>query len=195
MKTTNKTDNTEMNFDQIFKQISLEEILEIKFDFVGEGFPIKGFPIITAGKVDHYNAMTGSGGGMGLLIKKPTTWCVLRADRYTFELMEKEQTYTLSYFPNEYKEQVIFLGSRSGRDSEKMKEVKLTAVQTPTGNMSFEEAGLIIECRLTQASTIKSDDFYAQEVKDYVDEAYEEAKVYRKYVFGEITHIWVKKEG
>ncbi|OAV68450.1 Flavoredoxin [Bacteroidales bacterium Barb6XT] len=177
-----------MNFDQLFKQISPEEIPDDVFTLAG-----KVFPVITAGKEEHYNSMTGSGGGMGLLFKKPVTWCVLRTDRYTLELILKEQTYTMSYFPDEYKKQVFFLGSKSGRDSEKMKEVELTSVQTPFGNMSFKEAGLIIECKLTQITAANPDDFYSQEAKDYLNEAYKDANDYRKYVFGEITRVWVKK--
>jgi flavin reductase (DIM6/NTAB) family NADH-FMN oxidoreductase RutF len=99
----------------------------------------------------------------------------------------------MSYFPNEYKEQIFFLGCKSGRDSEKMKEVELTSVQTPAGNVSFKEARLIIECILTEVTTPNPDDFYTQEAKDYIKEAYKEATDYRKYVFGEITHVWVKK--
>ena len=114
-------------------------------------------------------------------------------DRYTLEIIQKEQTYTLSYFPNEYKEQMLFLGSKSGRDSEKMKEVELTSVQTPTGNMSFKEARLIIECKLTQLTIPNPNDFYIQEDKDAIKEAYKEANHYRKYVFGEITHVWEKR--
>ncbi|OAV75318.1 Flavoredoxin [Bacteroidales bacterium Barb7] len=177
-----------MDFDQLFKQISPEEIPDDVFTLAG-----KVFPVITAGKEDHYNSMTGSGGGMGLLFKKPVTWCVLRTDRYTLELILKEQTYTISYFPDEYKKQVLFLGSKSGRDSEKMKEVELTSVQTPFGNMSFKEAGLIIECKLTQITVANPNDFYSQEAKDYLNEAYKDANDYRKYVFGEITRVWVKK--
>ena len=178
----------EMNFDQLFRQISPEEITDDVFTLVG-----KVFPVITAGKADHYNSMTGSGGGMGLLFRKPTTWCVLRADRYTLEIIQKEHTYTMSYFPDKYREQVLFLGSKSGRDSEKMKEVELTSVETPSGNMSFKEARLIIECTLTQITTPALDDFCTQEARDYLNEAYKEATDYRKYVFGEITHVWVKK--
>jgi flavin reductase (DIM6/NTAB) family NADH-FMN oxidoreductase RutF len=178
----------EMNFDQLFKQVSPEEICDNVFTLVG-----KVFPVITGGKEDHYNSMTASGGGLGMLFKKPTTWCILRADRYTLEMIQKEQTYTMSYFPNEYKEQILFLGSKSGRDSEKMKEVELTSVQTPSGDMSFKEARLIVECKLTQITTANPNDFYTQEAKDYINEAYKEGNVYRKYVFGEITHVWVKK--
>ncbi len=188
MKKTNHVTVKEMNFDQLFKQISPEEICDNVFTLVG-----KVFPVITAGKEDHYNSMTASGGGLGLLFMKPTTWCILRADRYTLEMIQKEQTYTMSYFPNEYKEQILFLGSKSGRDSEKMKEVKLTNVQTPSGDMSFKEARLIIECKLTALTTANPNDYYTQEAKDSINEAYKEANVYRKFVFGEITHVWVKK--
>jgi flavin reductase (DIM6/NTAB) family NADH-FMN oxidoreductase RutF len=178
----------EMNFDQLFSQISPEEISDSVFTLLG-----KDFTVITAGKEDHYNSMTGSGGGLGLLFMKPTTWCILRADRYTLEMIQKEKTYTMSFFPNEYKEQILFLGSKSGRDSQKMKEVELTSVQTPSGDMSFKESRLIIECKLTALTTASPDDFYTQETKDYINEAYKEANVYRKLVFGEITHVWVKK--
>jgi flavin reductase (DIM6/NTAB) family NADH-FMN oxidoreductase RutF len=143
MKTANHVNVKEMNFDQLFKQISPEGIRDDVFTLAE-----KVFPVITAGKVENYNSMTGSGGGFGVLFKNPATWCILRADRYTLELIQKEQTYTMSYFPDEYKKQVLFFGSKSGRDSEKMKEVELTSVQTPSGNMSFKEAGLIIECKL-----------------------------------------------
>ena len=36
-------------------------------------------------------------------------------------------------------------------------------------------------------------DFYTQEAKDYLTEAYKDESEYRKYVFGEITHVWIKK--
>ena len=91
--------------------------------------------------------MTASGGGLGLLFMKPTTWCILRADRFTLEMIQKEQTYTMSYFPDEYREQILFLGSKSGRDSEKMKEVELISIQTPSGDISFKEARLINESK------------------------------------------------
>jgi flavin reductase (DIM6/NTAB) family NADH-FMN oxidoreductase RutF len=188
MKTTTHVNIKEMNFDQLFKQISPEEICDDVFTLVG-----KVFPVITAGKEDYYNSMTASGGGLGILFKKPTTWCILRADRYTLEIIQKVQTYTLSYFPNEYKEQILFLGSKSGRDSEKMKEVELTSIKTPSGDISFKEARLIIECKLMQITTPAPNDFYTQEAKDYINEAYKEASDYRKYVFGEITNVWVKK--
>jgi len=176
------------DFEQNFKQITPEEIPDDVFTLAG-----KVFPVVTAGTRDRYNSMTASGGGMGLHFKKPATWCVFASRRYTLELIQKTRAYTLSYFPDEYKKQVAFLGSKSGRDSEKMKEVELSAVETPGGNISFKEARLIIECELTEITTPEIEDFYSQETKDYLKEAYIDAGEIRKYVFGEITHVWVKK--
>ena len=188
MRKTNYVIVEEITFDQLFKQISPEEVSDNVFTLVG-----KIFPVITAGKQDRFNSMTASGGGLGILFKKPTTWCILRADRFTLEMIQKEQTYTMSYFPNEYREQIVFLGSKSGRDTEKMKEVELTVIQTPSGNISFKEARLIFECKLTALITPNLNDFCTQEAKDYVNEAYKEENHYRKFAFGEITRVWVKK--
>lgn len=179
-----------MNFEQIFKQISPEEICDRFniFTLIGEDFFA-----ITAGKEEHYNSMVGSGGGFGLLFKKPAIWCIIRSDRYTLELIEKKRSYTLSYFSDEYKEQMLFWGSKSGRDSEKMKESRLTSIETPLGNISFTEAKLIIECKLTQLTTPDPNDFCTREAENYVNEAYKSANDYRKYLFGEMICAWVKR--
>ena len=62
---TNHVNFKEMNFDQLFKQISPEEISDNVFTLVG-----KDFFVITAGKEDHYNSMIGSGGGLGLFFSR-----------------------------------------------------------------------------------------------------------------------------
>lgn len=175
--------------EQLFKQISPEEIAD-KFNI----FTLIGKDLfaITVGNHDHYNSMVGSGGGFGLLFKKATLWCSLRSDRYTVELIEKKQVYTLSYFPDEYKSQMLFLGSKSGRGSNKMKEVELTTIETPSGNVSFKEARLIIECKLVQITIPKLKDFYSQEARKWLEDTYKSPNDYRKYVFGEITHVWIK---
>lgn len=187
---TNQASIDDINFEQLFEPISPQEICDYGNIFTLAG---KDFYAVTAGRKNHYNSMIGSGGGFGMLFRKPTTWCLVRSDRYTLEMIQREQTYTLSYFKNEYREQMLFLGSKSGRDSEKMKEVKLAAVITPSGNISLKEAGLVIECRLTQITTPGLDDFCTQEAKDYINEAYKEASDHRKYLFGEIIHAWVSR--
>jgi flavin reductase (DIM6/NTAB) family NADH-FMN oxidoreductase RutF len=186
-----RVEDKDMNFNQLFKQIPPEEVCEDVLMTVGM-LAGKDFYAITAGREDHYNSMV-AGGGVGMLFKKPVNWSFIRADRYTLEIIQKEQTYTLSYFPNEYKKQFFFLGSKSGRDSAKMREVELIGIQTPSGNMSFAETRMIIECKLLLLTTVAPDDIYAQEAKDFVSEEYKDENHYRKIAFGEITHVWVKQ--
>jgi flavin reductase (DIM6/NTAB) family NADH-FMN oxidoreductase RutF len=178
----------EMNFDELFKVISPEEVTDNIFSLVG-----KDFTVITSGKASHFNSMTASWGGVGILFNKPVTWCFLRANRYTLEIIKEELTYTMSYFPDEYKEQVLFFGSKSGRDTDKMKETTLTSIQTPGGNTTYKEARLVLECKLIEITTVSPDDFYTQEAKDFITEAYLEAKAYHKLVFGYITNVWIRK--
>ena len=179
-----------MNFEQLFKQISAEEMSNEfnLFNLVG-----KDFYAITAGNKAHYNSMVGSGGGLGMLFKQPSTWCLFRKDRYTLELIKEKQTYTQSFFTDEYKDRMFFLGSKSGRASDKMNKVALTSIETPSGNITFEESKLIIECALTAITTPNPTDFYSHESKDYIDEVYKDANEYRSLVFGLITHVWIKK--
>ena len=178
-----------MDFREIFKEIAPDEIDDNVFTLVG-----KDFPVVTVGNKDDYNSMTASGGGLVLLFRKPSTMLLFPQHRYTLQLIEKEQKYTLSYFSDEYKNQVMFLGSKSGRDSSKMQEVELTGMETPSGNMSFEEARLIMECKLSQIVVPHfPDDFYLQEDIDYLTEPYKDAGEHRRYVFGEITTVWKKK--
>lgn len=175
-------------FDELFRSIPPEEITENFFKLVG-----KDYTVITAGKEPLHNSMTASYGGIGILFEEPVTWCFLRANRYTLEVMKKENTYTMSYFPEQYKNDVLFFGSKSGRDSDKMKETKLTAVKTPNGDITYKEAKLVIECKLAEITTVNPDDFYTQKGRDFVTGAYDEAKDYHKLVFGNITNVWVKK--
>ena len=85
----------ENDFKQLFWQISPKEISDNMFTLV-----MDNFYVITAGNEAHYNSMIGSGGGFGLLFRKPASWCVIRTDRYTLELIQKEQTYTITGFVN-----------------------------------------------------------------------------------------------
>ncbi|MDR2679276.1 MAG: hypothetical protein LBC47_00545, partial [Tannerella sp.] len=146
------------SFQELFDSIAAKDIPGDVFTHVGSDFTV-----ITAGNPSHCNSMVAGWGGWGILFGKPATWCFLRSSRYTLELMRKEQAYTMAYFDEAYKEDILLFGMKSGRDSDKMKESKLTSVQTPSGNMAYKEARLIIECKLVEVTTVSPDDFYTEE--------------------------------
>jgi flavin reductase (DIM6/NTAB) family NADH-FMN oxidoreductase RutF len=179
------------SFDDLFKQINVKEIPEDVFTLMSEDFAV-----LTAGTPSHYNSMVVGWGGWGTSLNRPVAYCILRASRYTLELMRKEQTYTMTFFDEQFKDDIMEFGKQSGRDSDaKMKNTQLTSVQTPDGNMTFKEAKLIIELKLAQVTTVSPDDFYLQEGRDFVVNANPGGKHndYHKIVFGEITNVWVSK--
>jgi flavin reductase (DIM6/NTAB) family NADH-FMN oxidoreductase RutF len=177
-----------LNFEKLFKQIAPEEIKDNVFTLIS-----RIYPVVTVRTPDGFNSMVASGGGMGMTTMKPVTWCMFPSNRYTLELIKNQRTYTLSYFPDEYREQFMLFGKKSGRNSNKMSETELTAMETPLGNMSFAEARLIIECRLTQITAANIEDFYSEESVAFLAKAYNDPGEIRQYVFGEITAVWVKK--
>jgi flavin reductase (DIM6/NTAB) family NADH-FMN oxidoreductase RutF len=177
-----------MIFEQLFKRITPEDIPENVFTLFG-----RIFPVITVKTENSCNAMVASGGGMAVHFRKPATWLIFPSNRYTLDLIKKEQKYTLSFFPDSHREQFMLLGKKSGRNSNKMKEVELNLIETPLKNMAFEEARLIIECKLTQITIAYADDFYSEEAKAYLAEAYTDSGEIRQYVFGEIVCVWMRK--
>lgn len=177
------------SFADLFKTIEVEEITDDIFTLVS-----KDFSVLTAGNPSHFNSMVAGWGGWGILFSKPAVFSFLRSNRYTLELMRKEQRYTMTFFDDEFKEDILKFGMSSGRDSdEKMKNTKLTSVQTPDGNMAYKEAKLIIECKLIEVTTVSPNDFYTAEGRKFIEDAYAETNDYHKMVFGEITHTWIRK--
>lgn len=169
-----------------FVSVAPEDFNENIFNLVG-----KDWTVITAG--EKPNSMVASWGGAGIMFNKPVTWCFLRANRYTLEKIKETGFYTMCYFPEEYKGDIMPFGIKSGRNTDKMAQTKLTPMLTPAGAPAYEEAKIIIECKLIAAPTVSKDEFYTQEGKEFLQGGYDEAKDWHKLVYGEITRIYIKK--
>ena len=169
-----------------YVSVSPDEFDENIFKLVG-----KDFTVITAG--EDPNSMVASWGGVGIMFNKPVTWCFLRANRFTLEKIRETGTYTMCYFPDQYKGDIMQFGMMSGRNTDKMAQTKLTPFQTPDGYPAYKEAKIIIECKLIAASTVSKDEFYTDEAKTFLQEGYDEAKDWHKLVYGEITNILIRK--
>ncbi len=106
----------------------------------------KKWGLLTAGKPGDFNTMTVSWGGLGTLWGKPVATVYVRTSRYTHEFMDREEYFTVSFYPEEYKKTLGVLGSKSGRDMDKMNASGLTP--EPIGDsMTFGEAELTLVCR------------------------------------------------
>ena len=165
-----------------YKIILPSEITANPFSLIGADWML-----ITAGNIDHYNTMTASWGGLGVLWHKNICTIYVRPQRYTFEFLEKNETFTLSFFDSRYREALKFCGSKSGRDYNKAAETDLTPAATEMGNVSFKESKLIIECRKIYFQDLAPENFLDESImKNYPDCDY-----HRVYV-GEILNVYSK---
>lgn len=143
--------------------------------------------LLTSGDFEkqHFNTMTVSWGYFGIMWNKPIAVVVVRPTRFTYEFIEKYDTFTLSTFNKSYKKDLNILGSKSGRDGDKIAETKLTVIPSSIVSApTFKEAELIVECRKIYSDDFKPENFLDKSfLKNYPKEDY-----HRMY-FGEVLHI------
>ena len=107
----------------------------------------KDWALLTAGSVgEGYNTMTISWGGLGTLWGKPVATVYVKPIRYTHEFLDANEYFTVSFYPEEYKKALGLLGSRSGRDGDKVAAAGLTPAALE-GAVTFQEAKLTLLCK------------------------------------------------
>ncbi len=146
----------------------------------------KDWMLITSGEKEKFNTMTASWGALGVLWNKNVTFAFVRPQRYTFEFLEKDEYYSLSFFDSKYKKELGFCGKVSGRDIDKIKETGFT----PLFNSSapyFEEANLIFICKKIYNQFIEPSLFLDENIGDNYPK-----KDYHKMFVGEIIKCLVR---
>lgn len=119
------------------------------FDMIGTKWML-----ITAGDKDGFNSMTASWGGMGFLWNKNVAFTFIRPERYTYEFAERNDTFSISFFDEGYREQLYIMGNASGRDTDKVKECKFTPAFYDNCPY-YEEASLVLICKKIYFDDIK----------------------------------------
>lgn len=132
-----------------------------------------------------FNAMTVAWGSFGTMWSKPFAQIVVRPTRYTYQFLERYETFTLSGLPEDYRTALDVLGTQSGRNGDKIAAAGLTPVaasrvQAPT----FAEADLVIECRKMYWDDMAPEHFLRPEL-----DANYPARDYHRIYFGEIVAI------
>ena len=151
---------------------------------------------LTAGNEEEgYNAMTIAWGQIGTLWERethanrlPVATCFVRPSRYTKTFIDREQSFTLCLLPKEHKKALGILGSRSGRDGNKIAEAGLTPVFD--GKMTyFKESELVLFCHVLYHAPLLEEGFTD---RDLVDFNYPKRDFHTMYV-GEIVKAYRKK--
>ncbi len=138
----------------------------------------------------HYNTMTVAWGSIGMMWSKPFVQVVVRPTRYTYEFMEQYSTFTLCAFPHKRRNALSLLGSKSGRDGDKIAQAGLTPIaSTQVAAPGFAEAELIIECQ-----KIYWDDLDPAHFIDPSIEANYSQQDYHRIYFGQVVAICAESQ-
>lgn len=165
------------------KKVEVKTLSENFFEAIG-----KEWMLVTAGTQEHFNTMTASWGGIGFLWNKPVAFVFIRPERYTYQFIEKSDYLTLSFLGEKNKKIHAVCGSRSGRDTDKVKETGLKPLFTEQGNVLFEQARLSLECKKLYVGDIAADSFID---KSLIDKWYGGSHGnFHKLCIVEIEHIW-----
>ncbi len=166
----------------MLKEIPISNLTFNPFDKIG-----KEWYLITSGDQAKYNMMTASWGTMGIFWGKPVVNSFIRPQRYTFEFIEQNDLFTISFFEESYRETLQFCGSHSGRDVDKAQACHFT----PTfldGTTAFEEANLVLICKKLYAYDIKPEEMLdAPAIEKWYPQ-----KDYHRCYFAEILKVYSK---
>ena len=149
------------------KEIKLEELNLNPFTAFG-----KDWMALSAGnEQDGCNSMTVSWGHLGIVWDDekgylPTPHVYVRPQRYTKKFMDCEEYFTLSYLGSGQHKPLGVLGSKSGRDGDKVALTKLTPIALEHG-VYFEQAELSFVCKKLYAHQFEKEQV-PQEVADWI---------------------------
>lgn len=165
----------------MLKHIQPSDFQENAFQLIGDDWML-----ITAGNSAQCNTMTASYGGLGILFGKPVAHIYVRPERYTYEFLEKNEYFSLSFFTEKYRKELLYCGKVSGRNENKIKACGLNLLYSPEQAPYFEEARLTMICKKIYVQDLSRDLLMDDKLREAV---YHNGGDHRMYV-GEILDIF-----
>lgn len=149
--------------------MTANEISKNVFDMIG-----KQWMLVGAAKDGKVNVMTASWGGLGVMWGKNVAFVFIRQTRYTKEFVDNGDTFSLSFFGDDQRKMLNYMGTVSGRDADKVSECGLHVLSLEENAPVFEEAELTLVCRKMFAQEMAKESFVDKEAlaKWYGDENY-----------------------
>lgn len=168
------------------KAIDMKELKFNPMTLIG-----KEWMLVSAGNEKSFNTMTAQWGHLGAIWNgdMPTAVIYLRPQRYTRVFVDKENYYTLSFFDEAYKKDLMYLGTHSGRDEDKLAKTSLTPVFSDE-SVYFKEAKMVFVCRKVYRGKLHEESFVDQ---DILKKNYPEHDFHYVYI-GEIVKAYVNED-
>ena len=125
--------------------------------------------LLVSGNDNNPNIMTVGWSTIGMMWGKPVIAVPVRLSRYSHGLMDENSEFTMC-FPKqgELEDEVKICGSKSGRDTDKVKETGLNIIasnKVKIGNIA--ECNIIVECRKVAKVNMPQDTLVDKSLIDY----------------------------
>ncbi len=151
---------------------------------------------LVSGSADGpHDAMTISWGQMGSLWERrgegtphrglSTVTVFVRPQRYTHELMEHGDHFSICFLGEGHRRELGYLGAKSGRDGDKLEHLKLTAIELD-GACAIAESELVLTCKKLYAAPLVEGGFVDRRL---IDDNYPQRDFHTVYV-GEVLGVW-----
>ena len=106
-----------------FKEVNIRDIDKSAVKLISDEWAL-----VTASADGAANSMTVSWGGIGEIWGKDVVYIFIRPQRYTYELLEKTNDFSMSFFGGEYKKELTYFGRNSGRNGNKYEATGFSTV-------------------------------------------------------------------
>lgn len=143
---------------------------------------------LTTNSKGQVNTMTIAWGNIGFMWQKPIFTVMVRPSRHTYEMIENTESFTVSLPVNEdLKEALGYCGTRSGRDTDKIKDMGLKLVDGQSVDTPIiANCSLHYECKIVARQELKPEC-----VSDEIEErAYNKGDLHTLY-YGEIVDCYI----
>ena len=146
---------------------------------------IKKGAFLTVKAGSDLNTMTIGWATIGIVWQKPIVMVAVRDSRYTFTIIEKADDFTISVPSKNMSDEIMFCGTKSGRDLDKFKECKLNSKDSQTiFSPIINVPGIHFECKIVFKSAMDPA-FLTDEYKKLYPE-----KDYHTLYFGQILDCY-----
>lgn len=163
------------------REISAEKIDKNVFETIG-----KQWMLVGAEHEGKANAMTASWGGLGVMWNKNVAFVFIRPQRFTKKLIDKSEYLSLSFFDENYKSMLAYMGKASGANEDKIKNAGLTIVEDKAP--VFEEASMTFVCKKLYNQYLDENSFLD---KNLINQYYPANDFHEMYIV-EIEKILIK---
>ena len=167
----------------IKKCLEYNENLEKNMEILSKG------AFLTTKTGSKINSMTISWGAIGFMWGKPIFMVMVRPQRYTYGIIEKTNEFTVTIPYKKMSKELAFLGSKSGKDMNKLSELNLSTVDSEKINTPvLEIEGMHFECKVVYKTTMS-----AENLNETINKDKYPLEDYHTLYFGEIVSSYTIK--